>query len=252
LLEEASDMLDRYLAWYADDEHEILHVEETFTTRTESGVELSFTPDLVIRDATGVWVVDHKTTDRMPGPELPIGNLQAFLYSAVMREVYPDFKGFIFNYVRKKVPTQPRLTKTGDKRVADINRIDTTFEILRDFLMAEAPDLLTDPTHQRRLAELKDNNKFFWRQHIFVTDIMADQILEEVEFTTEMIELAIERNIFPRSFLPYAGAQECDNCPFQELCVAELRGYNIEQVMPLYEDRDMSYRNYDSDESELL
>lgn len=252
LLNEAYDMVERYLTFHADDEWEVLHVEETFTARTAGGVEISFTPDLIIRDATGVWIVDHKTTDRMPSAELPVGNLQAFLYSSVIREVYPDFRGFIFNYVRKKVPTEPRLTKTGEKRVADIGRIDTTYEMLRDFLMEEAPELLSDPAHQRRLAELKDNSKFFWRQHIFVTDDMADQILAEVEFTTQLIDLAIDNNMFPRSFLPYAGAQECDNCAYKDICIAELRGYDTKQIMFLYEDRDMSYRNYDSDTEDLI
>lgn len=250
LMDQADDMIERYFAHW-DDDWEILHVEETFTA-TVDGVEISFTPDLIIRDNTGVWIVDHKTASSLPTGELPVGDLQAFLYSAVVREIYPDFRGFIFNKIRKKIPTQPRLTKTGETRVADIGRIDTTFELLRDFILAEAPHLMDDPTHQRRLAELKDNDRFFWREYVIVTPEQADQILTETVFMTGQIDRAIAEQVFPRTFLPYSGAQACEKCPFRELCIAELRGYDTTRVMDLYEERDMSHRNYAHDIEEVL
>ena len=249
LLTEAIDLVLRYLNQY-DDEWEILHVEETFEAELE-GHTISFTPDLVIRDSRGVWIVDHKTTQNVPSGAVPVGNYQAFLYSSVMRQIYPDFRGFLFNYLRKKVPTQPRLTKTGNKRVADLNRIDTTYEKLRDFLMEEAPDLLDDPAHRRRLAELRDTDRFFYREFVFVTDEMADEILEDTVQRIEDIERHREAGRFPRSFLPYAGAQECDNCEFKDLCVAELRGYNTEPVLVMFEPRDQSHRQYDFDLEEF-
>lgn len=253
LLDLAEDMVMRYLDHYQDDEWELLHVEETFEA-TVDGVALSFTPDLVIRDATGVWIVDHKTSSSLPQTsELPVGNFQSYLYSALMREVYPDFRGFIFNYVRSKMPTQPRLTKTGELRVADLKRIDTTFEMLRDFLMDEAPQLLNDPDHQQRLAELKDNDRWFWRDHVFTPAEVADTIIEETLQTVQLIEIVSANNgPYPRHFLPYASVQECDRCPFRELCVAELRGYNTDMVLDLYEERDTSHRNYDHETEELL
>lgn len=251
LVAEGHEYALRYLEHYPDDEWEILHIEETFLV-TVDGVELSFTPDLVVRDSRGVWVVDHKTSSSLPSGDLPVGNYQAFLYSAVMREIYPDFRGFIFNFIRKKIPREPRLTKTGDKRVADLKRIDTDYETLRDFLLENAPDLMDDPAHRKRLAELKDENRFFWRQYVFTTEAMDQKILEDTKVLAGMADLCEETGVYPRSFLPYAGAQECDNCQFKEICVAELRDYNIEPVMFLYEERDMSYRNYDHTEEELL
>lgn len=250
LYREAIAYVESYIA-YHDDEWEILHCEETFTA-TVDGVAISFTPDLVIRDRQGVWIVDHKTTVALPQADLPVGNFQAFLYSSIIREIYPDFKGFIFNFIRKKTPREPRLTKTGDRRVADIGRIDTTYEVLRDFLFDEAPDLLEDPTHKRRLAELKDRNRFFWRQHVYITDEMADEILSDIAVTVDMIDVCVAAGRFPRSFLPYAGAQACESCDFAPLCVADLRGYNVEELLPLYQERDMTHRKYDYTEEVLI
>lgn len=251
LVDLAYDMVNRYFEHY-DDEWEILHVEEQFLAKTDEGVTITFTPDLVIRDSVGVWVVDHKTASSLPSGGLPMGDLQAYLYSAVMREVYPDFKGFIFNKVRAKIPTQPRLNKTGKLAINDVKRVDTTYDLLRDFIVQEAPDLLNDPTHQARLAELYDNDRFFWREYVFTTDEIADTIMEEVVFTTQLIDLAIKADTFPRSFLPYAGNQECDKCPFRELCLAELRDYDTTSILPLYEPRDMSHKDYDSEMEEVL
>ena len=194
--------------------------------------------------------MDHKTTSRS-ADSVGVGDFQAFLYSSVMREIYPDFRGFIFNRLRKKVPTQPRLTKTGNKRVADIGRIDTTFEILRDFIMDEAPELMEDEAHRRRLAELKDEDRFFYREYVFVTAEMAEDMLMDVEQMMFDIKMHEKTGRWPRHFLPYAGAQACENCPFKELCVAELRGYDTEHVLEFFEDRDMSHREYDYEIEEL-
>lgn len=248
LLEEALDLVLRYVEKYNDD-WEVLHVEETFEVEID-GTPISFTPDLVIRDGRGVWIVDHKTTSRMPDGNIGVGDYQAFLYSSAMMEIYPDFRGFIFNRLRKKVPTQPRLTKTGKTRVANVGRIDTTYEMLRDFIQEEAPELMDDETHRRRLAELRDEDRFFFREYVFTPEEVAQELLED----TKRVLVDIEhhrRSRFPRIFLPYAGAQECTNCEFSELCVAELRGYNVEHVLDFYEERDRSHRQYDYDLEEL-
>lgn len=249
LLEEALDLVLRYVEKY-DDDWEILHVEETFEIEID-GEPISFTPDLVIRDARGVWVVDHKTTSRMPDGTIGVGDYQAFLYSSAMKEIYEDFRGFIFNRLRKKVPTQPRLTKTGDTRVANVGRIDTTYEILRDFIQEEAPELMNDETHRRRLAELRDEDRFFFREYVFTPDEVSDELFKDTQQVLVDIQRHREAGRFPRIFLPYAGAQECTNCEFKDLCVAELRDYNTEHVLDFYEPRDMSHREYDYEIEEL-
>lgn len=251
LLEEAYELVFRYLTEHPEDlTWTVLHVEETFEVELDGEV-VTFTPDLVIQDDRGVWVVDHKTTSRMPDGQVGLGDYQAMLYSAAMREIFVDFRGFIFNRLRKKVPTQPRLTKTGVKRVADVGRIDTTYEILRDFILENAPELMDDETHRRRLAELRDQDRFFFREYVFTTDEMAQEMLADTQQTIRDIRFHEDSGRYPRILLPYAGAKECSNCEFLDLCVAELRGYNTENVLDFYEERDMSHREYDFEIEEL-
>lgn len=245
IIQDAVRIVEGYYEYYQDD-WEILHVEETFLILLATGEVISFTPDLVIRDRNGfVWIVDRKTTNATPSDGLPFADLQALLYYAGVKALYPDLRGFIFDRLRKKVPTQPRLTKTGDKRVADLARIDTTYEILRNFLETEAPDLLDNLDHRRRLAELKDNNRFFFRETVVVTDTQMANVLQDVSEMCYLVRLASERALFPR-VLQSMGVQSCDRCEFLKICQAELLGWDTDRVLDeYYEPRDDTDKKYE-------
>ena len=231
------DVLRRYMSQYAD-EWEILHVEEQFLITFNDRV-VSFTPDLVIRDRNGaVWIVDHKTTSGTVEAGVPFGDMQALLYYAGVKAMYPECAGFFFNRMRKKLPTQPRLTKTGKTRVADLARIDTTYEILRDFLQETAPGLLSEPTHQRRLAELRDGgNRFFWTEQVYVNDATVEQVLDDVDFLCAQINVSEYMGKYPRHLFESRGYKDCRRCTYRSLCQTELLGWDTTEIMEQYEQR---------------
>jgi hypothetical protein len=244
---------DTILSW------EILHVEEEFLY-VHDGEVITFTPDLIIRDKNGfVWIIDHKSTSRVPGYELPFSDLQTLLYFAGVREMYPELRGFVFNYLRKKVPTVPRLNKTHNKEsklfgeyfVNDIKHIDTTYELLRDFLLVTAPNLLGEVTHQQRLAELRDRNRFFWTEEIVVNDAQVEEILQQVHSTLAQMQWSRDTGIYPKTILnDLAGVQSCQNCEFSRICHTQLLGWNTELVLEEeYEPRDPKnqYEEIDDD-----
>jgi len=249
MLEDATRIVTAYFEYYQDD-WDILHVEETFLIMLGTGEVISFTPDLVVRDRNGfVWIVDRKSTTATPTDGLPFADLQSLLYYSGVKAVYPECRGFIFDRMRKKVPTQPRLTKTGDKRVADLARIDTTYEILRSFLETEAPDLLDNLDHRRRLAELKDNNRFFFRETVVVTDVQMANVLDDVAAQVSLVKLARENQLFPR-VLQAGGMHGCDSCEMLKICSAELLGWDTQRVLDeYYEPRDDSYKEYEVEDA---
>ena len=233
-------IIKRYVDQYAE-KWEILHVEEEFIVMLDSGEVVSFTPDLVVRDRNGfVWIIDHKTTSRVPEGGIPFGDMQALLYYAGVKALYPECKGFIFNRIRKKLPTQPRLTKTGKTRVADLTRIDTTFEVLRNFLQEKAPGLLSEETHQRRLAQLRDqDDKFFWTEQVYVNDTTVEAILVDTEAVLNQMELSRKTGAYPRNLQEDNGYLSCRKCPFQRICHAEMVGWDTELIRAEeYEPRD--------------
>ena len=238
LLNEAARIVGFYVSKVDFSNWEILHVEEEFIITLDTGAVVSFTPDLVVRDPSGsVWVVDHKSTSRMPSDGVPFGDLQAMLYLVGVSALYPETAGFIYNRLRKKEPTAPRLTTTGDKRVANLNRIDTTYEVLFQFLTDEAPDLLDDLKHRQRLAELRDSDgRWFWSEQIYKNEHAMSTILDEVAST---IKTMGKDETFARHLVEDNGWNSCSKCPFVRVCQADLLGWNTEQVLAEdYEIRD--------------
>ena len=221
-----------YVKQYSQD-WTILHVEEEFIMLLDSGDVISFTPDLVVMDPGGdVWVVDHKTTSRMPEHGLPFGDLQSLLYYSGVKALYPTCSGFIFNRMRKKLPVAPRLTKTGDLRVADLKRIDTTYEVLRDFLIDEAPQLLDDTAHRQRLAELRDApDRFYWTETVRINEVMVDNVLKDVEHTLKAMESDNTTGYYFRAFLEDGGYKSCSKCPYMRLCHSDLVGWDSKLII---------------------
>lgn len=238
IIEDSEDLVARYLAKW-DDDWEVLHVEEEFYVTLDSGDVISFTPDLVVQDRNGfVWIVDHKTTSALPTPDQGYADLQSTLYYAGVQALYPELRGFIFNKMRKKRPTQPKLTKTGRLRVANLDRIDTTYEVLRDYIMQYAPQLMDDDRHRRRLASLRDEERFFWREQVVITPEMVEAVLAEAQITLKYMDVSAETG-YPRTFQEDRGYKSCSRCPFYRLCQAELLQWDVETVLAEdYEPRD--------------
>lgn len=235
LANEAYAIVVRYLDQADFTDWEILHVEEQFYITLENGVVISITPDLVVRDPSGaVWVIDHKSTSRMPVDGIPFGDFQAMLYLAGVSAVYPETKGFIYNRLRKKLPTVPRLNKTINKEtglywVNNLKKIDTTYEMLMDFITAEAPVLLTNQDHALRLAELReDTGRWFWTETVYNNETAIDTIIEE---TSNTVQQAGADTVFSRNLYEDNGWNSCSKCEFARLCQADLLGWDTQQIL---------------------
>ncbi len=246
LLTDAEFLVTAYFPHYNEDEGwEVLHIEEQFSIELGEHT-LTFTPDLIVRDQSGqVWVVDHKTTAVLPDPGTPFGELQAMIYVSAVKKMYPETAGFLFNYLRKKRPRVPRITKTAPYRVADLARIDTTYEVLRDWIREFHPELETEPAHARRLAELRGNNKFFLREYVMTTPVLEAQVLNEAR--TWLAQMARDRNPLRVFGGKLYGIMACVKCPYQAICNADLLGWDREAViLQQYEPRDLSHKEYES------
>lgn len=257
MLNDSADIIQRYI----DSEYEeimtwdILHVEEEFIMFVGNEV-VSFTPDLIIRDMNGyVWIVDHKSTSSVPTGGVPFADLQTLVYFAGVKDLYPELRGFIFSYLRKATPTLPRLNKThnteskafGHYFVNNLKSIDTTYEILLSFLEETAPILLQEHSHQLRLAELRENNRFFFQEKILVSDETVAVVLGDVSQALLNMQYARENDCYPRVFAR-SGVQSCDRCEFQRICQAQLLGWNEELVLEEeYEPREPK-NEYESEE----
>jgi hypothetical protein len=257
MLKRVGRIVDGYYEYW-DDDWTVLHVEEQFTIRLENIMrDITFTPDLVVKDRyDNVWILDHKSTNSLPDAGVPFADLQALLYFAGVKAVYPECKGFYFDYLRKKEPTQPRLNKTHNEEskafgyyfVNNLKSIDTTYEVLRDFLFELHPALLEEPSHKARLAELYDNNRFYYRDQLVVTDVQVRNVLGDVVKQVNLIQAADETDSYPRVF-QRDGVLSCERCNYYRICQAELLGWDVDRIQSEeYEPLDTSYKDYETEE----
>lgn len=242
LPEQAKAIMQGYVNHYGPPTWKVLHAEESFVASLGEDVEIGFTPDLVV-DEGGLWIVDHKSTVSIPDPWDNMDDLQHLTYIAGLRQKYgSDLKGFIFNWIRTKPPTQPRLRKDG--KVIDVNRIDTTYDVLRQF--AEDNGIEPYPELTEKLAKLHGDTRWFRRDHLIVPDEAVKTTIREVREWWYILEEHNTERVYPRVVLPRsAGTASCKSCEFQPLCRAELLGIDTEGILLSdYEERDPLDRDY--------
>ncbi|NIT79247.1 MAG: hypothetical protein GWN58_12875, partial [Anaerolineae bacterium] len=91
----------------------------------------------------------------------------------------------------------------------DLDRIDTSYEVLRDFIMEYAPQLMDDDRHRRRLAALRDQERFFWREQVVIGDPECAAVLAEAAVTIDMIDRCWGWQAWPRTFQEDRGYKSC-------------------------------------------
>ena len=238
---EDRELLNRYAAKYDKDDRdwEILHIEEEFEMRI-GPYTLVYIPDLVIRIGEDVWIVDHKTTKNIPDEWDPYNmtDFQHLLYVAGMQEHYPNVRGFIFNYIRTKPPTQPRLVKDGS-RISNLRALDTDYQTLYEF--AEKTGTLDGDVKDKLTIISHAPDRYFQRHFLPVNQAAVDQAVKDTHAVlAEMSDKEHGRapSTYPRHVVSKgAGYQSCNFCEYQPLCHSEMMGIEVDVAVLGYRER---------------
>lgn len=238
------DILERYADKWDGEEWEVIDSEADleFTIGPHTVV---FKPDLIIRINDEVWIVDHKTTKNIPDEWDPYNmtDFQHLLYIAGLRQLHPEWKvkGFIFNYLRTKPPTQPKLIKDGS-RVADVRRLDTTPEHIEALLKHAG---IEDPSAREKIQILRASpDKFFQRHFLIVTDEAVNAAVRSARATFDEIVNRetgrVATKEWPRNVMAgYAGSASCARCDYQPVCHTDMMGYDsTDLTIQLYSTRE--------------
>ena len=238
-----ADILVRYAEKWEDEEWSVLHAEEEFELCVE-GKTVVFIPDLVIEINGEIWIVDHKTTANIPDEWDPYNmtDFQHLLYIAGMQQIYGDkVKGFIFNYLRTKPPTQPTLVKDGT-RISNLRAIDTTADILQDF--AEKTGTMDEDVKEKLLILKHAPDRYFQRHYLPINQAAVDQAVKDTAAVLrEMSDKEHGRpgGTYPRNVLAnYAGSASCARCDYQPICHTELLGLEVDIDLLGFEVREES------------
>ncbi len=206
--------------WEEEDKNlEVISVEEDFEVDIGKGLLFKFKPDMIVRDkrdgVVSCW--DHKSNKHLPDTEWRNTDIQSTLYLWALNQLGIKVDQFVFNYIRTKPPTIPRMTKAG--RMSKV-KIETDYLTLKNFI--EENDLVIDDNLQTWLDNLKASSNFYKRISIAKPKLVTKTMIEELYSTATMIDfMDSDDDLAYYRVLNKA----CDwDCSFQDLCNADLMG----------------------------
>lgn len=217
----------------------ILHVELQLESKLLGGKLLSrgYT-DLVAQDnETGrISLWEHKTAKNIPDHGSRLQDLQTLLYAEQLAQLH-DIRvdEVIWNYLRTKEPTVPRLVYQGKKneRMEMGQDIDTTWEIYAAACRANGQDP-DSPLYADLKARLegRELTAFFQR---WPQVIVADSTVLLRDYARTGLEIRRFRERVEAGKIKPVKTLEmhCSFCEYSKLCQAEIMGGDTEDLKRL-------------------
>jgi hypothetical protein len=215
--------------WADADQHfSVIDSEMNEIVTLSNGIELNVIIDLVVEEAgTGlIWAWDHKSRKKFGDEDDMILDPQLTLYFEALELMdYAPLGGVVYNEVRTKPPTVPRVLKRGG--LSKAKDIDTD---AYTYLKAIKENGLATADYKDILLRLKRTKQeaFFKRTHLPKDPPQVRQMIAELNMTKHEIRNAEKRKEFPRTFEP----RQCKwDCEFLDLCITELHGGDISSMI---------------------
>lgn len=211
--------------------YEVLMVEDYIRTPLLADIVSNSIIDLVFREKAErglIWLVEHKSTGNVPSSSVRIRDFQTFLYGSVLkhaRGIHVD--GVLWNYLRTKEPTIPKLLKAGN--FSRDKSIDSTWDTYKRAVLEAGQDPQAYSDMEELLGE-RETTVFFPRyENVIVVDpdtLMHDYITEASRMRVARMQwdAGIARPIRTLT-------RDCDWCSFYKLCEAALMGGDEEDLI---------------------
>lgn len=233
LPEDCERLMRSYLWHYSNEVWKIHEVEYTLEAEWPDGTVYRGRIDLLVENQFGLWIVDHKTTKRMPDLGFRLLDAQSALYIwAALKNKIP-VQGHIWNYVVSKPPTIPKLLKDGS-RIARLNQLNTDYPTLVKFIKANEIDprpyktLLMRLKSQQYEAGAMQTSPFFIRSVLEKSNEMLKKVASEAYHTSKRM------HAYPfhqPEIVERVADRSCTfSCSYTELCTMELFGGNTNNL----------------------
>lgn len=238
---EIATLMSSYLWHYKNDPWEFVANEFQVEAYFPDGTLYRGKVDALIKDSFGkLWLVDHKTHKTLPDHNFRLLDAQSTLYIWAAREMGIEVEGFIWNYVRWKAPSVPKIV-AGNTRLSD-SACDTDFPTMykalkkykEDYpdtfkIRQKDKDKLVFLKKQQYQAGAIQSSDFFRRDVLEKSDEMIERVLQgnyttslrmhEYDFSDpDRVERVVERGC---SF----------SCSYTDLCTAELITGDISRMV---------------------
>jgi len=232
-------LMRSYIWHYKNDPWKCIDAEFQLEAELPDGSLYRGKVDMLVETQFGLFLVDHKTHKTLPDLSFRLLDAQSALYLWAARQNDIPVQGFIWNYIRWKAPSTPKLLKSGE-RISDA-ACDTdypTFVRALKKYKEENPQFKIRPEDRRRAEMLKkqryefgepQTSTFFQRSVLEKSDDMLERVLKGNVHTSQRmhsydfsdpdtVERVVERGC---TF----------SCSYTDLCTAELMGANTRPLI---------------------
>lgn len=203
-----------------DSQMEVIAAEEAIeVSMGKHRYELKF--DLISEDEYGRWLWEHKSHKSLPRSDYRFLDVQTARYVWALNKDgrYGEITGVIWNYLRMKPPTVPKILKNGTISTRKIETdLHTYLEVVRDNHL--------DPKDYRDVLLMLKNsrNPFFVRERVPKPKAVIEELVKEAVYTANEIE---------RGYKPIRSIERsCEfQCSYKDICITDLYGGDSAQVI---------------------
>lgn len=229
-----------YMWHYKNDPWKYIANEMTLEAELPDGTIYRGKVDALIENQFGLWLVDHKTHKTLPDSNFRLLDAQSALYLWAARENGINVQGFIWNYIKWKAPSVPKLLVKGD-RISDA-ACDTDYptfvKALKKYKEENPTTFKIRPQDKEKAARLKGQQYEFGK--IQTSDFFRRQVLEK---SPSMIERVLKENFHTSMRMHDYDFSETDtvervvdrgcsfSCSYVDICTTQLMGGNIRPLI---------------------
>lgn len=199
---------------------DVIAAEQLVQVPLPHGHTMEFKFDAIMEDEYGRWLWENKSHRKIPSADYRFLDMQTSKYIWGLNKLgeYGEITGVIWNYIRTKEPTKPKLTKMGKLSRARIDTdVLTFYNALKEYGL--------DPHDFRDvLSRLKKHQTFFRRERV----PRPTKVIETLVKETVLVADEIEKGVRPIRSIE----RGCEfSCSFKDLCITELYGGDAKDVL---------------------
>lgn len=212
-------LMENYVRWTEEDELEYLENELEFNLPLMPGVVFNGFLDSLVKDEKGkIWTLERKTYAKEPSRDFLVFNTQSAIYTWACQQLGYNSQGTIWEIIKAKEPSKPKLTSKGILSQASLDSTPYTVE-------RGLKELGLNPKDYKDFIKGFSYESFFQRHKVLVNDSIVNLIMEDCKATASEIlekgDTLKDRNL----------NRDCSFCEFKELCQAELMGLDYSYII---------------------
>lgn len=169
------------------------------------------------------WLVEHKTGKNIPNEDHRWKSIQAALYIRVAETVGIKVDGTLWDFIRSKPPTKPKLKKDGELSLRELDTLPSRIDRMFDEENLDKKQ----PTYKTLMDRAEENRpNYFQRVFTPTKKKVVDRLFDD--FMISAREIADHDEDVPRDMNI---GRHCEWCSFEPICRATLRAYDVDFVI---------------------